>query len=115
MLLASRNGYIEGSELDQFLYELVTSVNTQDVGPEDKLEQNTANCENIILLVVFAQWLQGRHIAYCNLVHGMEFYFSCASSNFTCLASQSKNNKGFKEIMEWFLAWSRTSWTGSVA
>ncbi|XP_059150990.1 calbindin-32-like isoform X1 [Physella acuta] len=28
------NGYIEGSELDQFLYELVTSVNTQDVGPE---------------------------------------------------------------------------------
>ncbi|BFZ13234.1 hypothetical protein BsWGS_16273 [Bradybaena similaris] len=28
------NGYIEGSELDKFLYELVTSVNTQDVGPE---------------------------------------------------------------------------------
>ncbi|XP_046375471.1 calbindin-32-like [Haliotis cracherodii] len=28
------NGYIEGTELDQFLYELVTSVNVQDVGPE---------------------------------------------------------------------------------
>ncbi|KAK3732074.1 hypothetical protein RRG08_026459 [Elysia crispata] len=34
VLLSSSNGYIEGSELDQFLYELVTSVNTQDVGPE---------------------------------------------------------------------------------
>ncbi|ESO82261.1 hypothetical protein LOTGIDRAFT_134987 [Lottia gigantea] len=28
------NGYIEGTELDNFLYELVTSVNTLDVGPE---------------------------------------------------------------------------------
>ncbi|XP_076449191.1 calbindin-32-like [Babylonia areolata] len=28
------NGFIEGKELDQFLYELVTSVNTVDVGPE---------------------------------------------------------------------------------
>ncbi|KAK6174655.1 hypothetical protein SNE40_017890 [Patella caerulea] len=28
------NGYIEGTELDNFLYELVTSVNTSDVGPE---------------------------------------------------------------------------------
>ncbi|XP_046585135.1 calbindin-32-like [Haliotis rubra] len=28
------NGFIEGTELDQFLFELVTSVNSQDVGPE---------------------------------------------------------------------------------
>lgn len=28
------NGFIEGSELDRFLYELVTSVNTSDLGPE---------------------------------------------------------------------------------
>lgn len=28
------NGFIEGNELDQFLYELVTSVNILDVGPE---------------------------------------------------------------------------------
>ena len=27
------NGFIEGKELDQFLYELVTSVNTRDLGP----------------------------------------------------------------------------------
>ncbi|KAJ8303152.1 hypothetical protein KUTeg_019548 [Tegillarca granosa] len=30
-----RNGYIEGNELDKFLIELVTSVNTQDIGLED--------------------------------------------------------------------------------
>ncbi|KAH9491646.1 hypothetical protein Btru_031119 [Bulinus truncatus] len=35
--MAAGNGYIEGSELDRFLYELVTSVNTQDVGPEAAL------------------------------------------------------------------------------
>ena len=30
----SGNGFIEGKELDQFLYELVTSINTTDLGPE---------------------------------------------------------------------------------
>jgi hypothetical protein len=28
------NGFIEGSELDSFLTQLVTSINTQDTGPE---------------------------------------------------------------------------------
>uniref|UniRef100_K1PZJ5 Calbindin-32 n=1 Tax=Magallana gigas TaxID=29159 RepID=K1PZJ5_MAGGI len=28
------NGFIEGSELDSFLTQLVTSINSQDIGPE---------------------------------------------------------------------------------
>ena len=33
------NGYIEGSELDSFLREFVSSVNNADSGPEVKTEK----------------------------------------------------------------------------
>lgn len=32
--LSAGNGYIEGKELDDFLVELVTSINKEDVGSE---------------------------------------------------------------------------------
>ena len=34
LFLSAGNGYIEGKELDDFLVELVTSINKEDVGSE---------------------------------------------------------------------------------
>lgn len=36
-ILSAANGYIEGTELDGFLAEFVSSVNIMDVGPEVSL------------------------------------------------------------------------------
>ncbi|XP_041377165.1 calbindin-32-like isoform X2 [Gigantopelta aegis] len=43
------NGFIEGKELDNFLYELVTSVNVQDVGPEVVSQTALDQAKNLIL------------------------------------------------------------------
>lgn len=43
------NGFIEGKELDQFLYELVTSVNTSDVGPEVVSQAALHDAKQLIL------------------------------------------------------------------
>ncbi|KAL8564601.1 Calbindin-32 [Nucella lapillus] len=43
------NGFIEGKELDQFLYELVTSVNTTDMGPEVVSQEALQDAKQLIL------------------------------------------------------------------
>ncbi|XP_025116103.1 calbindin-32-like isoform X2 [Pomacea canaliculata] len=43
------NGFIEGSELDRFLYELVTSVNTSDLGPEVVSQTALQDAKQLIL------------------------------------------------------------------
>lgn len=43
------NGYIEGNELDKFLIELVTSVNTQDIGLEVVSQSALAETRELIL------------------------------------------------------------------
>ncbi|XP_076470339.1 calbindin-32-like [Babylonia areolata] len=43
------NGFIEGKELDQFLYELVTSVNTTDMGPEVVSQAALQDAKQLIL------------------------------------------------------------------
>lgn len=43
------NGFIEGKELDQFLYELVTSVNTTDLGPEVVSQAALQDAKQLIL------------------------------------------------------------------
>lgn len=43
------NGFIEGKELDQFLYELVTSVNATDLGPEVVSQAALQDAKQLIL------------------------------------------------------------------